>query len=102
MSVLQANQSNFEKEVLQSQLPVLVDFYTTWCGPCRQLSPIIEEISKNTKGFKVAKINIEEEAELAARYHIMSVPTLIVFKDGREANKVVGVVTKEQIMNMLV
>ncbi len=101
MSVLQITGDNFDQEVLQSPIPVLVDFYTTWCGPCRQLAPVMDELANDAKEFKVAKINMEEQSELATRYDIMSVPTLIVFQGGKAINKVVGVLPKEQILKMI-
>lgn len=101
MAVIQINGDNFEEEVLQSKIPVLVDFYTAWCGPCRQLAPVIEEIAREARDFKVAKVNMEEQAELATRYNIMSVPTLIAFRNGKAVNRVVGVIPKDKIMNMI-
>ncbi len=93
---------NFEKEVLQSEVPVLVDFWAPWCGPCRMLGPVVSEIAKESDGsFKVGKVNTDDEMELATEYGIMSIPALFVFKDGKVVAKQVGVTTKNDILNML-
>lgn len=92
---------NFEEEVLKSEKPVLVDFWATWCGPCRMLAPVIEEISEEKQDIKVCKIDVDEEPELAAEYGIQSIPTLIVFKDGKAVNKSIGVIPKDDILEML-
>jgi thioredoxin 1 len=92
---------NFEEEVLKSEQTVLVDFWATWCGPCRMLAPVIEEISEENKDIKVCKIDVDEEPELAAHFGIQSIPTLIVFKNGKPVNKSVGVRPKDDIIAML-
>ncbi len=92
---------NFEEEVLKSEKTVLVDFWATWCGPCRMLAPVIEEISEEKQDIKVCKIDVDEEPELAAEYGIQSIPTLIVFKDGKAVNKSIGVIPKDDILEML-
>lgn len=93
---------NFQKEVLESDIPVLVDFWATWCGPCRMLAPTIEEIAAENEGtLKVGKVNVDEEQELARQFGIMSIPTLIVFKDGQVANKTMGLQPKADIMALL-
>ena len=92
---------NFEKEVLKSDKKVLVDFYATWCGPCRMLSPIVEEIKEERKDIKVLSIDVDEEEEIAREYGIMSIPCLIVFEDGKEINRSIGFQSKESILEML-
>lgn len=93
--------ANFEEEVLKSSLPVLVDFWATWCGPCMMLAPTVEEIAKEYAGkVKVGKVNVDEAVELAKKYGIMSIPTLIMFKNGKISDKVIGFVPKEQIVKM--
>ncbi len=93
---------NFEKEVLQSEIPVLVDFYAEWCGPCKMLSPVIDEIAKEYEGkVKVCKVNVDEEMGLAQQYRVMSVPTILVFKNGQVSGTSIGYVGKEKITEML-
>ena len=101
MSVIAITKENFEQEVLQSELPVLVDFWATWCNPCRMLSPIIHEIAEEHPEIKVAKIDVDEQPELAAQFQVMSIPTLFIFKDGQVVNSAAGVRPKQQILNLI-
>ena len=101
MSVITITKENFEAEVLRSDKPVLVDFWATWCGPCRMVSPVVDEIAAEHTEVKVGKINVDEQPELANQFGIMSIPTLLVFKDGKVANQAVGVRPKSLIEAML-
>ena len=102
MSELKITKENFEREVLQSDKPVLIDFWASWCGPCRMLSPTISEIAEEYKDkVKVGKVNVDEEEELAAMFRVSSIPLLVVMKDGKIVNSAVGVRPKEQIIGML-
>lgn len=100
-SVLHANQSTFEQLVLRSDVPVLVDFYATWCGPCKVLAPTLDEVASETPQARVVKVNIDDSPELAARYGVKSVPSLMVFRDGQVVAKQQGVVSKTQLTAML-
>lgn len=101
MSVLTITKENFDKEVIQSDKPVLLDFWASWCGPCRMVSPIVDEIAEEVADIKVGKINVDEEPDLAKNFKVMSIPTLIVMKDGKVANTAIGVQPKQSIINML-
>ena len=101
MAVTTITKDNFDKEVLQAGVPVLVDFWASWCGPCRMLSPIVDEIAEQYTGLKVGKVNVDEQEELAIKFGIMSIPTLIVFKGGQVVAQSVGVKSKEAILEML-
>lgn len=101
MSVLHITKENFENEVLKSDRPVLLDFWASWCGPCRMVSPIIDEIAEETPDKKVGKINVDEQPELAQAFGVMSIPTLVVMKDGEVVGQSVGVKSKEAILHML-
>ena len=102
MSVVNLNEKNFEEEVLKSEKPVLIDFWASWCGPCRMMSPVIDKIAEDMKNqVKVCKINIDEEQNLAVKYNVMSIPTFIVFKNGKEEARSVGVQDETEIVNML-
>lgn len=95
------NEENFESEVLNSKTPILVDFFATWCGPCKMLSPIVEEIAEENEDIKVVKIDIDKEQDIAVEYEIMSIPTLVVIKDGQEVNRSVGVIGKSDILELV-
>ena len=101
MAVLTITKDNFENEVLKSDVPVLVDFWASWCGPCRMMSPIVDEIAEEVTDCKVGKINVDEEGELAQQFGIMSIPTLLVFRDGKVANQSVGVRDKAFVIDMI-
>ena len=102
MAELNITKTNFEREVLRSDKPVLIDFWASWCGPCRMLSPVISEIAEEKAGeVKVCKVNVDEEAELASIFNVSSIPMLVVVKDGRVVNASVGVRPKDQILAML-
>lgn len=94
MSVLTITVSNFEEEVLKSDKPVLVDFWASWCGPCRMQSPIVDQLAEARSDIKVGKVNVDEEPDLASKYGVKSIPTLIVFKGGEVANQVTGVTSR--------
>jgi len=98
MVLLNLTENNFQKEVLESGLPVLVDFWATWCGPCKMIAPVIEELAKEYKGkLKIGKLNVEENPNTATNYGIMSIPTLIFFKNGRVVEQVVGALNKAEL-----
>ena len=101
MSVVNINQSNFEAEVLNADKKVLVDFWAPWCGPCRMVSPIVDAIAEERSDIKVGKINVDDEEELAVRFGIMSIPTLLVFEGGKIVDSAIGARSKEDILKML-
>lgn len=101
MSVIKISKENFASEVLNSNKPVLLDFYADWCGPCRMVGPIVSEIANERNDVKVGKINVDEQLELAAQFQVMSIPMLAVIKNGKLENQVVGYRSKEQIEAML-
>ena len=101
MSAINLNQNNFHHEVMSSDKPVLLDFWAPWCGPCRRVVPIVEEIAQERSDIKVGKINIEDEQALAREFRVMSIPTLLVVKNGQVVNRSVGVKSKSAILNML-
>ena len=101
MSVIKISKENFASEVLNSNNPVLLDFYADWCGPCRMVGPIVSEIANDRNDVKVGKINVDEQPELAAQFQVMSIPMLAVIKNGKLENQVVGYRSKEQIEAML-
>jgi thioredoxin 1 len=101
MSATVITKDNFQKEVLESKQPVLVDFWATWCGPCQMVSPLVDEIADERTDIRVGKVNVDEQRELAMSFKVMSIPTLLVFKDGKIANHAVGAMPKEEILNLL-
>ena len=101
MSAMHINHQNFESEVMNSDKPVLLDFWASWCGPCRMVLPLIEEIAKERPDIKVCKINVDEQPELASRFGVMSIPTLAVIKEGKVTSRVSGARPKSQILAML-
>lgn len=101
MSVLTITKDNFEKEVINSDKPVLLDFWAAWCGPCRMVSPVVDEIANETTSAKVGKINVDEQPELAQAFNVMSIPTLAVVKGGKVIKTVVGARPKADIVKML-
>jgi len=101
MTALHTTEKTFEQEVLQSEKPVLVDFWAPWCGPCRMVVPIVEQIAEERDDIVVSKINVDEEPGLAARYGVMTIPTLAVFKNGEIVNRSVGAKPKSEILKML-
>ncbi len=101
MSVIHVDRTNFQSEVLLSDRPVLLDFWAPWCGPCRMIAPAVEEIAAERPDVKVGKINIDEQPELAVQFGVMSIPTLVVMKEGRIVNQVTGARPKEQILALL-
>ena len=101
MAAISVTNADFEQEVLQSDQTVLVDFWASWCGPCKMLSPVVEQVSEERTDVKVCKVNVDEEPELAEKYGIMSIPALKVFKGGQVVNESVGAVPKAKILAML-
>ncbi|HIQ72847.1 MAG TPA: thioredoxin [Candidatus Cottocaccamicrobium excrementipullorum] len=101
MSVLTITQTNYEEEVLRSDKPVLLDFWAAWCGPCRMVSPVVDEIANEHPEIKVGKINVDEQPELASAFQVMSIPTLVVMKEGKAVNRMVGAQPKARILSML-
>ena len=101
MSILKVNDKNFEEEVLKSEKTVLIDFYADWCGPCKMLSPIVDEVAEEKEDIKFVKINVDESQETAFKYQIMSIPTLVVIQNGNEVKRSVGLIDKSEILEML-
>ena len=101
MSVVNITQVNFQEEVLKADRPVLLDFWASWCGPCRMVAPVVEEIAAERPDIKVGKVNVDEQPELAGQFGVMSIPTLVVMKNGRVVNQTVGARPKSQILALL-
>lgn len=101
MSVIDVKTADFETEVLKSDKTVLVDFWAVWCGPCRMLSPVVDQVAEENPNIKVCKVNVDEEQQLAIKYGVMSIPTLLVFKGGELVNQSVGVIPNEEVLNLI-
>ena len=101
MSVMQITKDNFDREVLQAKEPVLLDFWAAWCGPCRMLSPVVDQIAEETTGVKVGKVNVDEEPELARRFGVMNIPTVVFLKNGQEIDRKVGVMPPQVFTGVL-
>lgn len=101
MSALHITKENFEQEVLKSEVPVLLDFWAPWCGPCKMLVPIVEEIAEEVSDFKVGKVNVDDESDLAMQFGVQSIPTLVVVKNGEVVNKAVGFQAKDKVLELV-
>ncbi len=101
MAVIEITRDNYEAEVLQSDKPVLIDFWAAWCGPCQMLSPVVDEIADEREDIKVCKVNVDQNEYLAMEFRVMSIPMLVVMKDGVETNRSIGVITKDEILGLL-
>ena len=101
MGAIVLTKENFKQEVLEAQVPVLVDFWATWCGPCQMMGPVVEELAQENPDVKVCKVNVDEEMELAREYRVMSIPTFLVFKNGEVTGRTLGVQQKEELLEML-
>lgn len=101
MSAVNINKNNFHNEVMNSDKPVLLDFWASWCGPCRMVAPIVEEIARERPDIKVGKVNVDEQPELASQFGVMSIPTLVVIKNGKVADQAIGARPKSEILGML-
>ncbi len=101
MSIVTVTKDNFEQEVMKSQKPVLIDFWASWCGPCRMLSPLVDEVAEEALHAKVCKVNVDEQPELASAFQVMSIPTLAVLKNGKVTSTSVGVQPKAEILKMI-
>lgn len=102
MSVLTITKENFQSEVIESSKPVLLDFWASWCGPCRMMSPVVDQVAEEREDIKVGKINVDEQPELASRFQVMTIPTFLVFSEGEVVNKAIGVMSKQKVLDLLV
>lgn len=101
MSVLTITNENFEQEVIKSDKPVIVDFWAAWCGPCKMLSPVVDQLAEELDGVKVGKINIDEQMDLAEKFNVSSIPCVVVFKNGEEVGRSVGLAPKQKLVDLL-
>ena len=101
MAALNINKENFQSEVMNSDKPVLLDFWAPWCGPCKMVLPLVEEIAGERSDIKVGKVNVDEQMELARQYRVLSIPTLVVIKDGKVVNRAMGAMPKEEILGLI-
>ena len=101
MKPIEITRDNFTEEVVNSPVPVLLDLWAPWCGPCRMMAPVIDEIAESAEGFKVGKVNVDEQMEIAASLRVRSIPTLVVFRNGEVAAKTIGVQSKEEVLALL-
>lgn len=101
MDIIKITSKNFDEEVLQSDKPVLIDFWASWCGPCQMLSPVIEEVAAEVDDVKICKLNVDNEPELASRFGVMSIPTLVVMENGKAVSQSVGFIGKEDVLSLI-
>lgn len=101
MSVINLNEKNFEEEVTKSEKPVLIDFWASWCGPCKMVSPLVDQLAEEHSEYKFCKVNVDEEESLAIKFGIMSIPTLIIFKNGEQKAKQIGALPKQEILDLI-
>lgn len=101
MSVIKVSNENFNSEVISCDKPVIIDFYADWCGPCKMLSPVVDKLAEEHSEFKVVKVNVDENPDLAGSYQVMSIPTLVVIENGKEVNRSMGLQSKQDILNLV-